>query len=394
MRIAALGIVLAACCVNGAVGREPEESPDRAIQRAVAFLAREVPSWPKENRCFSCHNNGDAFRALHLAAVDRNQRTANAQTPGNPSGGRAHESPAGAVPAESLAETIAWLRNPQGWKDNGGEVEFSDRRLAAVQFAAALAQVERTRRAAGIAPQAADQPPQMPGFKSPLRLAAQQVAEQQGDDGAWAIDAAGSVGSPVTYGTPLATVVARAVLQQADATRFGPSIAKADHWLAQFRPQRVLDAAALLLWLVDVKPEAGANSALGREAKIAECVEIIRRGQGENGGWGPFVTSAAEPFDTAVVLLALHKLGPDEYSAGVVRTAGSKAAAQDGTNGTDGWAAMIERGRHYLAASQYDDGSWPETTRPVGGESYAQRMSTTGWATMALLETQPRAGQP
>jgi hypothetical protein len=43
------------------------------------------------------------------------------------------------------------------------------------------------------------------------------------------------------------------------------------------------------------------------------------------------------------------------------------------------------RGRVYLLERQQDDGSWVETTRPSGGESYAQRISTTAWALLALL---------
>ena len=35
-----------------------------------------------------------------------------------------------------------------------------------------------------------------------------------------------------------------------------------------------------------------------------------------------------------------------------------------------------ERGRAYLLAQQSDDGSWAETTRPTGQESYSQRIST------------------
>ena len=46
---------------------------------------------------------------------------------------------------------------------------------------------------------------------------------------------------------------------------------------------------------------------------------------------------------------------------------------------------MIEKGRTYLIETQQADGSWTETTRPTGAESYAQRLSTTGWATLALL---------
>ena len=52
--------------------------------------------------------------------------------------------------------------------------------------------------------------------------------------------------------------------------------------------------------------------------------------------------------------------------------------------------AMIARGRKFLIAEQRDDGSWPETTRPPGNVSYAERISTAGWCTMALLATASR----
>ena len=51
---------------------------------------------------------------------------------------------------------------------------------------------------------------------------------------------------------------------------------------------------------------------------------------------------------------------------------------------------MIARGRSFLIAEQHDDGSWTETTRPAGNVSYAERISTTGWAAMGLLATLDR----
>jgi hypothetical protein len=39
-----------------------------------------------------------------------------------------------------------------------------------------------------------------------------------------------------------------------------------------------------------------------------------------------------------------------------------------------------------LMRRQLADGSWPETTRPAGQASYAQRISTTAWALLALIE--------
>src|SRR5437773_8697281 len=93
-------------------GGATESSPER---RALAYLAQEVPHWSRENKCFSCHNNGDAARALYTAV-------------------RLSEP----VPAKALADTTAWLSRPQGWDKNGGEGPFNDRGLARIQFAAAL----------------------------------------------------------------------------------------------------------------------------------------------------------------------------------------------------------------------------------------------------------------
>ena len=47
----------------------------------------------------------------------------------------------------------------------------------------------------------------------------------------------------------------------------------------------------------------------------------------------------------------------------------------------------IHRARAYLVGAQNEDGSWPETTRPPNGESYAQRISTTAWSLLALLDS-------
>jgi hypothetical protein len=61
---------------------------------------------------------------------------------------------------------------------------------------------------------------------------------------------------------------------------------------------------------------------------------------------------------------------------------------------TDEVRRMIVRGREYLIAQQQRDGGWIETTRPPGGESHAQRISTSGWATLALLATRDPSPPP
>jgi hypothetical protein len=48
-------------------------------------------------------------------------------------------------------------------------------------------------------------------------------------------------------------------------------------------------------------------------------------------------------------------------------------------------AAAIRRGSKYLIDTQLPAGGWPETTRPSGGQSYAQHIATTAWALQTLL---------
>lgn len=291
-------------------------------QRALSYLSREVPRWRAKNKCYSCHNNGDAARALYTA-LRRSQ----------------------AVPATTLADTTAWLNRPDRWDANGRDQEFSDRQLARIQFASALAAAV----AAGHLKE-----------RRALRQAARQVAKQQRRDGSWPIDTAGAVGSPVTYGACLATYLARRVLAQADRTLYDRQLARADRWFRQVQVRTVLDAAAVLLGL-------GKSTDAGAARQRQRCLAVIRRGQSRDGGWGPYVQSPSEAFDTAVVLLAL-----------------SRQAQQRRLQ------PMMRRGRAYLVAIQQPDGSWPETTRPAGSISYAHQISTTAWAVLALLECTAR----
>src|SRR6185295_2671194 len=109
-----LAIVVALAALSCASPAGPL-SPTAEV-RAVRYLAREVPQWPVKNKCFSCHNNGDAARALQAA-----RRSGFAVDPA------------------ALETTERWLRRPEAWKDNGPPVEYSDKKLATLQFAHALA---------------------------------------------------------------------------------------------------------------------------------------------------------------------------------------------------------------------------------------------------------------
>jgi hypothetical protein len=303
--------------VSCAVGADP----DTAERRALAYLAEEVPRWSAENKCFSCHNNGDAARALYAAV--RLSRP---------------------VPAQALADTTRWLSQPGRWGKQARAGPNADQSLEHIQFSAALVAALD----AGLL-----------RAREPLAQAAALVAGDQQPDGSWKVDVPGTTGSPATYGACLATHLARRTLRRADPERYRAALARADRWLRGVRLERVLDAAAVLLAL------EGADDAAARVQR-QRCLELFRKGQDRDGGWGPFVNAAAEPFDTAVVLLALVPLRDQAE-----------------------WKERLGKGRAFLKAAQGEDGSWPETTRPAGGQSYAQRLSTAGWATLALLATTP-----
>lgn len=260
------------------------------VERAVAYLSREVPQWRGENGCFSCHHNGDAARALYRAGV----------------------------PADGgvLGETTAWVTQPAQWETNPGDPAVSDKKLARIQFATALL---------------------ASGRREPVCAAATFVARDREADGSWKIDS----GSPATYGTVLATYLAREVLRTC-----GTDTTTTDRWLAAQKPKAVVEAAALLL----------------ADPSRADARRWLVAARNRDGGFGEFPGLPSEVFDTAVAALALRRLEP----------------------------AVADRARQWLRERQQPEGGWPETTRPPGSQSYAQHISTTAWALLALLDPSPR----
>ena len=286
--------VLMLALLAGPAAAEPPATPEG---RAIDHLAREVPSWPAENHCFSCHNNGVAAGAL-FSAVRLGHK----------------------IPDKALEETTRWLSRPEKWdaKRDGGAA--TDQALVRIQFGAALAEALD----AGVLKE-----------RGPLREAAKLIAADQLKDGSWRVNAEGSLGSPTTLGPALATHLARRVLAKADPKTHADAIARADRWLRKAEAKSVPDAAAVLLALEGADDKEAADQRKG-------CLELIRTFQDKGGGWGPYATSAPEPFDTALALLALARYPKEE-----------------------GAKEMIGRGREYLIGSQEKEGHWPETTRPV-----------------------------
>jgi len=326
-RAIALAAVMSATLL---VELSPEQGPTaaRTVEaRGVAYLRAEVPRWRREHSCYSCHNNGDATRALIAASVR------------------------GYAVTDSIDDTETWLATPERWDSNARRGGSEELPLARIQFASALAAMVTVGRADVEA----------------LDRAAGMLVAYQRDDGSWQLSESQILGGATFYGTSLATAMARRALVRGRNPAVQPAVAKVDAWLRSTIPSAVLDASAVLLGLERDNDPAAAE-------QRQRSLRILKRGQGPDGGWGPYVASQSEPFDTALAVPALtglrhaDALSTAPYSVREVETA-------------------IERAMEYLVGTQNPDGSWPETTRPPKGESYAQRISTTAWALMALLES-------
>lgn len=273
-----------------------------AEQKAIDYLVREVPAWERDNGCFSCHNNGDGARALFAA------RRAGYR-----------------VPDAALSATIEWLRKPLQWDQAAKHPQASDTKLARLQFTVALADARL------------------------LGSDVTSVLRDQSAEGAWRVDTGAMPGSPITWGTFLATAL---VVRALDGTGLAEPVRLARGWLSSAKPDSLLDRAAQLLSLPAEDPAS------------AVALSDILSAQTAGGGWGPQKFAPAEVFDTAVILIALQRL-----------PAGKRPEK------------AISAGRSFLLKEQLDDGSWVETTRPPGARSYAHQVSTSAWATLALLAT-------
>ncbi len=221
--------------------------------RAIEFLKREVPAWSKVNGCFSCHNNGDAARALYVASRKGY-----------------------IVPDNVLADTTAWLKQPGRWDDNKGDPGFSDKRLADIQFAGALLEAFETGHIKD---------------RQTLEQAARKLAASQSEDGSWRIDAGNTLGSPATYGSHLATYMAFKTLKKAALAETSTAVERAASWLRNASPNNVLTAAALLL------ASSADTDQRNRSAQLKQdkYLKLIRAAQTSDGGWGLTRTRQPNP---------------------------------------------------------------------------------------------------
>jgi hypothetical protein len=315
---------LAAALWLAAVAVPQTQAPATPEPKGVAFLLKEVSRWRAEKGCASCHHNGDAARALFMAS---------------------HR---GYDVGDALKETRAFLEAPAAWAANKGHE--ADEGLQRLQFAAALA--------------AAGERDLNPAAS--LVEAAKIILADQMPDGSWVPDASDPPFTPLTWGTAVATWMARTTLIASGREPDDFAVAQTDRWLRTAEAASISDAAGIVLGL-------GVTSDVMADKQRATLLNLLRFAQRESGGWG--ATPGAESatvFDTALVLIALQQLETDP------RLARSTYRVEELRD-------AIAKGRAYLVAGQRPDGSWPATMRGSAAESAAQRLSTTAWALMALL---------
>lgn len=226
----------------------------------------------------------------------------------------------------SLDDTLAFLKQPAKWEQRGR-----------IPLANALAVAERQGKAAS----------------TDLEAAAKLLVTDQMTDGSW-------------QGEIITTWLARTALIASGIQPDFFSVVQADRWIRGVAPENVRDASATILALE-------LSSDVMAENLRRTCLSILRSGQSaETGGWPAPAGATAPVFDTAIAVLALSSL---EVEPRLARSAYRVEELKE----------AIANGKKHLVAQQRPDGSWPETTRPANQESYAQRISTSGWALLALL---------
>ena len=306
---------------------QPQADARAAAARTVAYLRTEVPRWRREHPCYSCHNNGDATRAL-LAASAR-----------------------GHAVADAIDDTVAWLATPERWDTNARRGGSEEQPLARIQFASALASMVAAGRAEADA----------------LDRAAGLLVAHQQEDGSWRLSDTQILGGATFYGTSLATAMARRILVRARTASVQSPLAKASGWLRTGQsghgPRRV-----------GGPPRSRARQ---RSRSRRPTTTVARH---------PPARPRPRRWLGALCDVAVGGVRHRAGAAGVGGTATRRCAFDRALFHSRSRCGY--RTRTGVAAPYAEPGrQLAETTRPPNGDSYAQRISTTAWALMALLET-------
>ena len=104
-------LVHTSAMVQGATPIVSNQQLRPSLERAIEFLGSQVPAWPRENQCFSCHHQGDGARALASARAQGWK-----------------------LPVETLDSSQQWLEKLEDWYLQKGDPNAKDPLLADLQF--------------------------------------------------------------------------------------------------------------------------------------------------------------------------------------------------------------------------------------------------------------------
>ena len=268
---AIVGVLLSGAASAQAVRRQPSGT-EAAIDRGLAFLAKDALAWKAEHNCVSCH---------HAALVVWSMREAKQ---------RGH-----AVDEPVLAELTKWV------------AESGDGKTG-VREARRRAQGAQRRRRCGSRSHSAPTPKPDAVSQKGLKLLLKTVKGDQTENGSWS---SWPETRPPIFGNSDESMTALATLAVLPAAATGDDAAKAVRdkgvkWLAETKtdddPQSI--AMRLVLW-----------KRLGRPAEEWEpLVRRIKERQNADGGWSQAKDMASDAWATGQALYALAHAGikPDE----------------------------------------------------------------------------------
>lgn len=257
MKSIVLLLVVLIAAETSAKAQTHEEAVGKSIEKGIAYLAAETPTWRTEHRCASCHHQGNAVRALLSARAKGELKD-----------------------DRILDNSLDWLEQPEKWANNHGDPNASDQALAELQFGATLLAAER------VFPER---------FSKPLEILAKMLAARQSEDGHFALDNSEGLPTPITLGPILLTGEARRVFNR-QGEAFDGHAKRAKEWLEKKTPRNTIEASSLLLVL-----EAPSK----QPRKFAK--ELLLKSAHADGGFGPYPDSPAEVFDTSLALIALSR---------------------------------------------------------------------------------------
>jgi prenyltransferase beta subunit len=293
--------------------------PHEAAQRGLDTLLRSAVVWQEKNNCYGCHVQ--SFAIMGAAVSKRNKYEVNLSD------------------VTKLASYLVRIQSPGGYITTG-QGDFRP------TIQTALAGMGLSQYDADVGPEYAD---------SLVRMADWLVG-QQTPDGYWQID---HEEPPVDQGEAMMTGCAISISGAAKRHQAKPAydtgIERGAKWLREMTPQTTQDAVFSVIGLK-------ASGATKDDSDVKRLIELLRKQQHEDGGWGELDTLGSSPYATGQVLYAYKLVGVPIHDD------------------------SFRRGVLWLLDQQSADGSWPEMNSQQLNASRKSNYAATMWAVIGLGE--------